>query len=106
MVQRSPHHEFKGDHQMPTGYTCHIEDGTVTTLRQYALTCARAFGACASMRDEPLTVLPPSKVEPDTRYCDGPLAATRRVGANPVERASLVRDWKARRVDRPIRLRE
>ena len=54
---------------MPTGYTAGIEDGTITTLRDYALTCARAFGACFSLRDEPLGAAP-EKILPDTAYYD------------------------------------
>lgn len=36
---------------MPTGYTAAIADGI--TFEQYALNCARAFGALVMMRDEP-----------------------------------------------------
>jgi len=36
---------------MPTGYTSIIKDGV--TFEQFALGCARAFGACVTMRDEP-----------------------------------------------------
>lgn len=35
---------------MPTGYTADIEKGI--TFREYALRCARAFGACVTMRDD------------------------------------------------------
>lgn len=35
---------------MPTGYTADIKDGI--TFEQYAMNCARAFGALISMRDE------------------------------------------------------
>ena len=38
---------------MPTGYTAGVGDGTVTSFRQFALDCARAFGACITMRDDP-----------------------------------------------------
>lgn len=37
---------------MPTGYTAGVADGTITDFTEYALTCARAFGACI-MRDIP-----------------------------------------------------
>lgn len=37
---------------MPTGYTAPVADGTITTLRDYALRCARGMGALISMRDE------------------------------------------------------
>jgi hypothetical protein len=36
---------------MPTGYTYDIENGI--SFKEYALSCARAFGACVDMRDEP-----------------------------------------------------
>ena len=47
---------------MPTGYTSIIEDKEDVTLREYALRCARAFGACVHQRDEDIAVPP----EPDT----------------------------------------
>jgi len=40
---------------MPTGYTAGIADGTVTSFEEYALLCAHAFGACVTIREEPLT---------------------------------------------------
>jgi hypothetical protein len=39
---------------MPTGYTAGVADGTITEFREYALLCARAFGACIMLRDEPV----------------------------------------------------
>lgn len=36
---------------MPTGYTDSIKDGI--TFKTFALNCARAFGACIMLRDEP-----------------------------------------------------
>lgn len=39
---------------MPTAYTAGIENGSLTSLREYALLCAREFGALVYMRDEPL----------------------------------------------------
>lgn len=36
---------------MPTGYTADISKGI--TFEQFILNCARAFGACISLRDEP-----------------------------------------------------
>lgn len=36
---------------MPTGYTTAIKDGI--SFEKYALDCARAFGACVTLRDEP-----------------------------------------------------
>lgn len=36
---------------MPTGYTADIKDGI--DFKTYAMNCARAFGACLDLRDEP-----------------------------------------------------
>jgi len=36
---------------MPTGYTADIKDGI--SFETFALNCARAFGACVTLRDEP-----------------------------------------------------
>jgi len=36
---------------MPTGYTADIKDGI--SFETYAMNCARAFGACVTLRDEP-----------------------------------------------------
>lgn len=47
---------------MPTGYTAEIKDGI--TFQQFALNCARAFGACITMRDEPSDTPIPDQFEP------------------------------------------
>lgn len=36
---------------MPTGYTAAIKDGI--SFEKFAMDCARAFGACVTLRDEP-----------------------------------------------------
>jgi hypothetical protein len=53
---------------MPTGYTAQVQDGTITEFRDFALTCARAFGALIDMRDEPLSAELPDKIKPHTDY--------------------------------------
>lgn len=40
---------------MPTGYTTGVADGTITDFTEYALQCARAFGACITLRDESIS---------------------------------------------------
>ena len=45
----------QGNQAMPTGYTAGVADGTVTEFKEYALICARAFGATIMLRDEPLS---------------------------------------------------
>ena len=40
---------------MPTGYTADIVDGKISTFKEFAMICIRAFGASIHMRDEPLS---------------------------------------------------
>lgn len=40
---------------MPTGYTADVADGKITDFTEYAIQCARAFGACIMLRDEPMS---------------------------------------------------
>lgn len=53
---------------MPTAYTAGIEDGTIKTAQEFLLLCAREFGACISMRGEPLSKQIPEKFEPDYKW--------------------------------------
>lgn len=47
---------------MPTGYTAAIENGI--SFEQYAWSCARAFGALITMRDDPHDAPIPERFEP------------------------------------------
>jgi hypothetical protein len=47
---------------MPTGYTADIEKGI--TFQEYALSCARQFGALVTMRDDPHDAEIPDVFEP------------------------------------------
>lgn len=49
---------------MPTGYTAAVSDGTVTDFPDFALQCARAFGALIMMRDEPSDAPIPEAFQP------------------------------------------
>jgi len=49
---------------MPTGYTLDLYDGKDITFEEFALRCARAFGALISMRDEPIDAPIPERFEP------------------------------------------
>lgn len=51
---------------MPTGYTAPIADGI--SFEQFALSCARAFGALVTMRDEPASAPIPDRIEPSDYY--------------------------------------
>ena len=55
---------------MPTGYTAGVGDGTVTEFAEYALGCAKAFGACIEMRDEPHDAQIPDAFEPSTYHAE------------------------------------
>jgi hypothetical protein len=52
---------------MPTGYTAAVQDGTITEFKDYALQCARAFGACVMQRDDDPSE-PPKEQEESSYY--------------------------------------
>ena len=51
---------------MPTGYTSDIYNGKEVTFKDFALGCARAFGACVMQRDDPADEKP--KIMPEESY--------------------------------------
>lgn len=53
---------------MPTGYTAPIEDGTLTSFPEFAMRCARAFGALIEMRDYAMDAPIPEKFAPDSYH--------------------------------------
>lgn len=53
---------------MPTGYTYPVADGKITEFHDFALSCARAFGALIMMRDDPMDAPIPDEFKPDTYY--------------------------------------
>lgn len=55
---------------MPTGYTADVCDGKITEFRDFALQCARAFGALITMRDERLDAPIPDEVKPSAYHAD------------------------------------
>lgn len=48
---------------MATGYTAKVKEQDDVPLREYALDCARAFGALITMRDEPMNAEIPEELE-------------------------------------------
>ena len=54
---------------MPTGYTSDIEKGI--TFNEFTMQCARAFGACISMRDDPGDKPIPKEFKPSTYHIEG-----------------------------------
>lgn len=55
---------------MTTGYTVGIEDGTITTGKDFLKLCTRAFGIAIDLRDEPLSVPTPTEFVLDIYYKD------------------------------------
>ena len=55
---------------MATGYTFNVVDGQITTLSDFAMQCARAFGLLIDMRDAPSNAPIPERLEPYTDYYD------------------------------------
>jgi hypothetical protein len=53
---------------MPTGYTDAIKDGI--SFKEYALGCARAFGALVGMRDEPFDKEIPQVIKPSDYHLE------------------------------------
>jgi hypothetical protein len=49
---------------MPTGYTADVADGKTTDFPTFALQCARAMGACITMRDDPSDAPIPDEFTP------------------------------------------
>ncbi|WP_430241996.1 hypothetical protein [Neorhizobium sp. DAR64861/K0K2] len=62
---------------MPTGYTAAIESGEISTLKQFALQCARGMGACITMRDTAWDTPIPERFEPSTKYSEDRLFQAR-----------------------------
>lgn len=52
---------------MPTGYTAKLAEGE-QTFQEFAMTCARAFGALVNMRDEDMDAPIPESFEPSNYY--------------------------------------
>lgn len=55
---------------MPTGYTADVQDGKITEFRDFLMQCARAFGACISLRDEPLDASIPDEFKPSPHHAE------------------------------------
>lgn len=78
---------------MPTGYTHDVQTGKITTLRDFALLCARGMGACIMMRDDPWDAPIPERFEPSD-YSSKKLAEAQ---ANLDELVALSRDECSKR---------
>lgn len=94
---------------MPTGYTADIAKGI--TFKQYALNCARAFGALVTMRDDPADAAIPEKFKPSNWHAEqlqiasDRLAQLRLMSAGDCE-AAAVAAYNAAMKERAEQLRE
>jgi hypothetical protein len=59
---------------MPTGYTYQVCDGKITEFPEFAMSCARAFGALITMREDPADATIPEEIAPDTKYYEDRMA--------------------------------
>lgn len=64
---------------MPTGYTANVADGKVTDFPTFAMQCARAFGACIEMRDDPTDTPIPDEFKPSDYHAEALAAAQQRL---------------------------
>ena len=64
---------------MVTGYTAPVAFGDVTEFKEFALLCARAFGALFDLKEEPLDVPIPEKFEPSSTNWESALLNEERV---------------------------
>ena len=55
---------------MPTGYTVYIEDGKITTGKDFLKLCARAFGIAIDQKDESLDTPLKTEFKPNQWYID------------------------------------
>lgn len=53
---------------MPTGYTAFIEEGKITTGKEFLKLCLREFGLAIELRDKPLDIPVPTTFEPNSFY--------------------------------------
>lgn len=60
--------ELRGDAIMPTGYTYFIENGEITTGKEFLKKCIRAFGCCINQREESLNTPLETKIKSDDYY--------------------------------------
>jgi hypothetical protein len=93
---------------MPTGYTAGILRGL--SFPQFALNCARAFGACVTLRDDPIGMEAiPGEFEPDGHHykeaaqARQELAELQALTPEQCEQRALV-EWKATETARLARL--
>lgn len=61
---------------MPTGYTADVQEGKITEFKDFALQCARAFGACVMQMDDDPKDLP--KEQDESSYYSKKISETKK----------------------------
>jgi hypothetical protein len=92
---------------MPTGYTCIIHDKEDVTFKDYALRCARAFGALVEFRDEALDAPLPKRIEVDPYYARALMESVKRLetlkDADPREYGNCVKSKRVAELEESLR---
>lgn len=94
---------------MPTGYTADIAKGIM--FKQFAMNCARAFGALVLMRDDPADAPIPEKFEPSDYHVKAlaearaELARLESMGEGMASVAAI-KEWEANDSARRVRMAE
>lgn len=86
---------------MPTGYTHAVQTGEITEFPDFAMQCARAFGALIMMRDEPSGAEIPEAFEPSTYSAERATEARAKLAAlqamtDPEIKAAADADYRGR----------
>ena len=77
---------------MPTGYTADLKEGKQVTFQEFAMKCARAFGALVEMRDQPFDATIPDEFRPSSYHLDAIETAKKRLAE--------VEKWSSARAER------
>lgn len=85
---------------MPTGYTSKLYDGKPQAFAEFALACARNFGALVSMRDSGMDATIPDTIEPSTYHKDGAIEAEAKIAkVEQMTATELMEDQESKRAD-------
>ncbi len=89
---------------MPTGYTAILLEKNNVTFQEFALRCARAFGALVTMRDDPMDAAIPDEISTSNYHTEALGEARRKLlefdAMSPAEREALAKRSIAEGIDR------
>lgn len=80
---------------MPTGYTSDLYEGKRVAFSEFAMKCARAFGATIEMRDESLDVPIPDAFTPSTYHAEAIVEAEAKLAE--------IEGWSDKRAEKEAR---